>query len=228
MLKQLSSQSVEEVMSSHLYKQFPGQAPTCWKQYTQVLFAETEKISGSRGWYKIKEVAETQETEKVAPETVEPTQEEPKVVLNSTGVSWVPTQTQTDHEVYSLDKGLMKIALLGANCFGEFVNKGKCKTCPLAGSCQVASFGKIAGFAAELDAETAKALTPEPKEEPKEEVSSEPKEEVKTETPELKEGWKQMKSVITTICSKCEEQIPSGSECINIRGKGNFHMGCAE
>tara|TARA_B100000900_G_scaffold166484_1_gene141332 strand:+ start:627 stop:1376 length:750 start_codon:yes stop_codon:yes gene_type:complete len=223
MFATLSAQNVSEIMNSHIYKQFPE--PIDWSTYSPAFDSLTEKVDGSRGWYSIKSTGE------VMPESTGSTDDSAvAVVTNSGGVAWIPTQTAVDNEVYAEDAGLKRIALMGTRCFGEYVPKGKCKTCPLAGSCQVASFGKIAKFAAELDAETEKALNPEPVvEEP--EVTEEVQEETsapKQETPDLKEGWKVMTSVITTVCSKCEENIPAGSECINIRGKGNFHMGCAE
>ena len=227
MLSSLTSKGVTEVMGSHLHKRFPD--TTDWKVFGSHFDSLTEKVDGARGWYSIKLPGESM-TESNAESTESSVELE--IVTNSTGVVWTPTQTVEDHEIYAEDAGLRRIALMDTRCFGEYVAKGKCRTCPLAGSCQVASFSKIAQFAAELDAETEKALLPpEPVvEEPEvqEEVQQEETSAPEQENPALKEGWKVMKSVITTICSKCEEAIPSGSDCIHIRGKGNFHMGCAE
>lgn len=229
MLSSLVSSGCTEVQVNHISKRFPsGYDFSSWKKEWG---ERTEKVA-ARGWYSINIPESSVETS--AEPSAEPSVE---VVTNSTGVVWTPTQTAEDHPIYAEDAGLKRIALMGAKCFGEFVNKGKCKTCPLAGSCQVASFSKIATFAAELDAETEKALSaPEPDaetapEEADEETStpeSAPSSEESSSPDELKAGWKVMNSVITTICSKCEEPISAGTDCINIRSRGNFHMGCAE
>lgn len=228
MLNALQGMGITEVQVSHLSKQFPeGYSFSGWDDSFAIL---TEKVEDARGWYVIK-------TGESMPESVESTVAESEsessveleIVTNSTGVVWTPTQTAEDNPIYAEDAGLKRIALMDTKCFGEFVNKGKCKSCPLAGSCQVASFSKIASFAAALDAETEKGLLPpEPVVEEPVVEAPEIQETSAPETPAIKEGWKVWKSPITSVCSGCEEKIFAGSDCINIRGKGNFHMGCAE
>lgn len=235
MLGVLSSQGITQLMGSHLYKSLEGQANWSYPEFTESFDSLTEKVEDARGWYSIipgESMSESVESESVESSESESSESsvELEIVTNSTGVVWTPTQTAEDNPIYAEDAGLRRIALMDTRCFGEFVNKGKCRTCPLAGSCQVASFSKIASFAAELDAETEKGLLPpEPVvEEPVVEAPEIQEETSAPETPALKEGWKVWKSPITSVCSGCEEKILAGSDCINIRGKGNFHMGCAE
>lgn len=243
MLTSLVGQGVTEVLASHIYKNFPEGYDFSWKDFGNIMDDFAEKIDGSRGWYTITlpegdTMTETQPVEEVQTETADPAEStetaetvvEIQVVENSTGQVWLPEQTVQDLHRYQEDAGLKRIALMGAKCFGEFSSRSKsCSGCPLAGSCQVASFAKIATLAAELDAETEKALLP-PEPVVEEEVQEEVQEEkADAQKPSLKDGWRLMENtVIASTCSKCEELIPAGSSCINIRGRGNFHMGCAE
>ena len=237
MLSALKEVGVTEVLSSHIYNNIPGfnWTDSEYKPYKGILESCTEKCE-ARGWKAIvisepKEVQSVSGTKEVGEKEV--VQEVPKeqVVLdikeNSVGVEWTPTFTETDLEMYSTDTGLQRIALMGSKCFGEYSSKAKqCDGCPLSGSCQVSSYAKIATFAAELDAQTLKDLTPTQVEAVEEKVI--PTENSTTETP-MKDGWKLMKdNVISSICSKCESVIPAGTDCINIRGQGNYHTGCAE
>jgi len=224
MLQALQDAGVQEVMSSHIYKKIPNGFE--WKAYQSCFVANTTK-SSSRGWYSIalKEVQEV-----VSLKEVQEVVSLKEVMTNSAGVEWLPTQTEKDLEMYSTDTGLQRIALMGNKCFGEYSSNAKqCNGCPLSGSCQVAGFAKIAILAAELDAQTLKDLTPAKVIEEIEQGFSkeDPKEEAFREVEP--EGWKLMKdNVISSICSKCESVIPAGTDCINIRGQGNYHTGCAE
>lgn len=225
MLSALQNAGITELMPAHIYKQFPEDYDfqgSTWRNY----FGELTTKSSERGWVTINSLENPMPPVSVS-STVSSVS--PLVVANSTGVVWTPTQTAVDHEIYAEDAGLMRIALMDNRCFGEYVAKGKCRTCPLAGSCQVASFSKIAQFAAALDAETEKALNPAPpvKEEPQPEIKAETKKE-EPKKPAFKEGWVQIKTPITSVCSGCGDKIPQNTDCISIRGKGNFHMGCAE
>lgn len=212
-----------------------------WTEIEKAFQDRTEKTD-KRGWYSIKDVTvPTQTVEQTTEETTvennETTEEDDNtVVINGQGVAYIPTKTETDLALYAEDESLKRIALMSAKCFGEYSNKAKqCKGCPLAGSCQVSAFAKYAVFAAELDKATEEALKPKEVkvEEPvvEEKVEEQQVETTKEENaiPELKEGWRYQEStVITTVCSECEEAIPAGTACINISGKGNFHLGCAK
>lgn len=241
MMTSLKTQGVAEIMHSHIYKQFPEEYDFSGNDFQGVMKDLTEKAEG-RGWYTITlpegdTMTETQPVDETPVEEVPQTESaetvvEIQVVENSTGQVWLPEQTVQDLHRYQEDSGLKRIALMDAKCFGEFSSRSKsCSGCPLAGSCQVASFAKIATLAAELDAETEKALLPpEPVVEAKpEEMEQVQEEKADAQKPTLKDGWRLMENtVIASTCSKCEELIPAGSSCINIRGQGNFHMGCAE
>ena len=213
-----------------------------WSEIENAFQERTEKTD-KRGWYKIKDVTVPtqtveQTTEETTVETTEETNEEVEttVVTNGHGVAYIPTKTREDLALYAEDSSLKRIALMSAKCFGDYSTKAKqCKGCPLAGSCQVSSFAKIATMAALLDTATEESLKPkevkveEPVVEEKVEEQQEEKTKEENEIPELKEGWRYQEStVITTVCSECEQAIPAGSACINISGKGNFHLGCAK
>jgi len=89
----------------------------------------------------------------------------------------------------------------------------------------VAAFAKIADIAALLDEQTLEAMKPAPEVEEDEVAFEEPAEETAKE-PTLPEGATVTTTPFTTVCSACDKPIEGGVECVNIRGKGNFHFEC--
>ena len=210
----------ELIQPAHIYKPLKEKcADYDWGAFNARFNELTEKAEG-RGWYRIP--AETKTTTAPALALVEEGEEFEVPV----GVAWAPEKTEDDLGLYVEDEGLKKIALMGANCFGDHQTGNKhCKGCPLAGSCQVAAFAKIADIAALLDEQTLEAMKPAPEVEEDEVAFEEPAEETAKE-PTLPEGATVTTTPFTTVCSACDKPIEGGVECVNIRGKGNFHFEC--
>lgn len=208
------------IQPAHVYKPLKEKCVDYdWGAFNARFNELTEKAEG-RGWYRIPE-----NTKAPALTLVEEGENAEEVVL-PVGVRWAPEKTETDLALYAEDEGLKKIALMGTNCFGDYLTGNKhCKGCPLAGSCQVAAFAKIADIAAALDAETIEAMKPAPEVGEDEVAFEEPAEET-AEEPALPEGATVTTTPFTTVCSACDKPIDAGVECVNIRGKGNFHFEC--
>jgi len=198
---------------------------SCSQSAFESTTAEMGCTKPKRGWYLLPTgtqtaipFEETTTTETVNETVNETVTEQP--VVESTN-RWVPTLDQTDHELFQedLDDGylsLKDIALMSNRCFGKYYPDNTCNSCPLAGSCQQATYAKIAMWADDLMDQLKEPVVEETQEvEEAKEVEETPKHTGTT----TKVGF-------ATICSKCVKVIEANTEFVNVENFGNVHIGC--